>query len=47
MNPKSKETFDENNQNKSISIIRDCKNDFSARLGSLGGKLNFESGYKL
>ena len=46
-NFKSKVTFDENNENKNISLIRDSRKDFSTKFKSLEGKQSFESGYKL
>jgi len=46
MNSKSKDTFNEDNKNKNISLLRECRKDFSSRFEFLNGKVNFEPGFK-
>ena len=46
-NSKYKDIFEKNNDNENISLIKTCKDDFSAKFESLAGKSSFESGYKL
>lgn len=47
MNSKSKETFDDNNKNENISLLRECRKDFSAKSDSFVRRNPvFESGFK-
>lgn len=46
MNLKSMDTFNEDNKNENISLLRECRKDFSAKYKSMEWKLHFETGYK-
>jgi hypothetical protein len=46
-NQKTETTFDENNKNKYISLIRDSANSFSKDPNVFKGKMNFEPGANL
>ena len=47
MNSKSKETFDDNNKNENISLLRECRKDFSAKSESfIHRNPVFEPGFK-